>query len=272
MGATGCRQRRCLAGVVRVDPAGDSKHLGFVIHDELPVDLVQQGVHEDAVGALAADVAIRCVVERQAPPTGGHQAGPAEARDPRRVEDRVDAQSKGTLALGPLRQDGIHSLLQRQHGRGRLHVHEVVGPIHAKGVGQAVGQDGRRATGGGQGPRLGHLRHPRPLQLACRPAGVHAHVGSHERGLLQAGAVAHLVADLQHLPLVRVHAPGLVQAEAEELVVKHLDSLYEGAMLAGVSVSHHITVLWLISVVDFVVPPSERHDLGTVNASEQGRL
>mmetsp|Transcript_105942 Transcript_105942/g.330400 ORF Transcript_105942/g.330400 Transcript_105942/m.330400 type:complete len:511 (+) Transcript_105942:1865-3397(+) len=261
-----------LARVVAVGPAGNGLQRQLVVHDELVVDLVQEWVHEHTSATLASDVAICSMVEGETTPSSGHQASPTQPSQGTWGEDCVDAQRNCGLCLRPLGQTAIHGLLEGQERRGCLHVHQVVRAVHAERVGEAVGKDGRGAAGGGQRTGLGRLRDLAPLQLACRPPRVDTHMAPHERWLPEASAETRLVADLEHVALVRIHAPGLVDTQAEELVVEHLNALDEDRVHTSVGVPHVVAILRLGSVVLLIVPPHEWDWLGRVTSREEDRL
>mmetsp|Transcript_88817 Transcript_88817/g.281077 ORF Transcript_88817/g.281077 Transcript_88817/m.281077 type:complete len:274 (+) Transcript_88817:2420-3241(+) len=74
------------------------------------------------------------------------------------------------------------------------------------------------------------------------------------------------------MALIRIHTSGLIETQAEKLVVEHLYALQEGSMHAGVRVPHPVAVLRLRCVVLRVVPPLVGDDLGRVAPGEDGRL
>mmetsp|Transcript_41083 Transcript_41083/g.106248 ORF Transcript_41083/g.106248 Transcript_41083/m.106248 type:complete len:544 (+) Transcript_41083:2217-3848(+) len=112
----------------------------------------------------------------------------------------------------------------RSAQRGRaLRVDGHAGPLHAEAEAEAVGVDTRRGAGG-----AGHLRDHAEDRAAATQ--VDAAAGVHELLLVQARAVAGLVADLEDDALVRVHAAGLRRREREEAAVEQLQAVGEGAV------------------------------------------
>mmetsp|Transcript_70710 Transcript_70710/g.207064 ORF Transcript_70710/g.207064 Transcript_70710/m.207064 type:complete len:278 (+) Transcript_70710:1483-2316(+) len=245
-------QARSPAVGVDADPCEDAHHGVLVVPDALAVDDVRQRLQRQGRDTLPPHEAAGGGVERQAPAPPRQPAHAAVLRPPgrRHHELRAHAQAEVGDDAPALPLHGLGGHEDGGHAGGLVRVHGHAGPLHAQDEGEPVRGDAARAA---RGAVHALARLLREAVLAEGVAHVDAARGVHEAPLVHAHERQRVVAHLQDVPLVRIHALSLCYREAEELRIEQLNSVNVHAMLA-VSLAEPPRLRVLV-VVRRVVPP-----------------
>ncbi|GGR19888.1 hypothetical protein GCM10010219_25850 [Streptomyces netropsis] len=192
---------------------------------------VRERFEQHQAAALAAHVPVRAFVEGLAGAGRGQHPDLGERDGPRGRQHQADAARDRDAAF--LLPQGLHGQVHGVQRCGGCRVDGHAGTGEVEEVGYAVGDDGARRPSAVVRGRLAHLRFLQPLVVQVEGAEEDPDVaagqltGAHG-GVLEAGP-----GEVQHDPLLRVHALRLQRRHTEERGVEGFHVRQEGAPPAG---------------------------------------
>mmetsp|Transcript_108441 Transcript_108441/g.288647 ORF Transcript_108441/g.288647 Transcript_108441/m.288647 type:complete len:489 (+) Transcript_108441:1254-2720(+) len=215
-------------------------------------------LQRDARATVATHVATGRGVERQASANGRVHGVLFAAQEVARVQAQVESHGDVELQLvnAPVQERELGQV-RGTEGRRAGSVRHEVGPSQVEDEAEAVGDDGLHV---GAALSLWALGDPVPVVLVKADRAT-AMVGISVRDLLGDAHLEEILRTaVQHHPLHRVHDPGLVEDDLEELVVKQLNALHHGLMLRRTLPRHERVVVGVVVVLEV---PSRVGDLHT---------